>query len=302
MAPPLPGAGFLTVENLLEDCSYSLIQPWVNTTVPAGGIAAGAQTVDVFDPSMYVGAQLVVGAYGSADNEVVTITAVVPDVSFAAVFANAHVAGEQIVGATFPVRQPTDPLFEQGEMLAYLSSAVNDFLTDVPLCYNVVEGVEIGPSEPTGVLPDDSMMPVRIAALTPDGPYPLRETSQANLDTYDYRWSVLSQNYDYPVAYYRDKIPMQNFGIWPLMGNTSEFEIVYAQRAAATLGLADGFLFPDIFCPIVKWRTLSFAYSKDGESRNPALAKYWQTRYTFGCKVAMMILEAVNDSNLEMQS
>ena len=155
-----------------------------------------------------------VGAYGSADNEVVTITAVVPDVSFAAVFANAHVAGEQIVGATFPVRQPTDPLFEQGEMLAYLSSAVNDFLTDVPLCYNVVEGVEIGPSEPTGVLPDDSMMPVRIAALTPDGPYPLRETSQSNLDTYDYRWSVLSQNYDYPVAYYRDKIPMQNFGIW----------------------------------------------------------------------------------------
>ena len=55
MAPPLPGAGFLTVENMLEDCSYSMIQPWVNTTVPAGGIAAGAQTVDVFDPSMYVG-------------------------------------------------------------------------------------------------------------------------------------------------------------------------------------------------------------------------------------------------------
>lgn len=295
MAIPVVGAGFLTANDVLTDCAYALFQKSVNVTVPVGGIAAGAQTVSVWDQSMYVGAQLVVGAYQTDDVEVVTITAVIPGVSFTATFANAHVAGEQIVGATFPVRQTADPLFTQAEMIAYLSTACNDFLAECPLVYLIVENVAIQPTAQNGPLPSDCMVPMRIAPILSDGPYPLRETSQSNLDGYDYRWG--QQLAITPRAYFRDKVPFQYFGVWPRANNLTWYEVVYAARQAQTMGLADGFLFPDPFVPIVKWRTLSFAYSKDGEARQPGLAKYWQSRYEFGVRLAKLFLEVITDPN-----
>lgn len=299
MSSPLVGAGFLIANDILTDAAFGLIQPSVNTVVPAGGIAAGARIVTAWDPSMYVGAQLVVGVVNGADIEVVTISSVVSGVSFSAVFANNHAAGEPIVGATFPVRATTgDALFTQSEMIAYLSTAVNDFLTDCPLVYAVTDAVSIAPAAQNTPLPSDCMMPVHIAVDQENGLYPLRETSQSNLDAWDYRWQ--QQQAMYPVGYFRDKVPLQNFGVWPRANNTVDTEIVYQQRQANTLGLADGFLFPDPFLPYVKARTLSFAFSKDGENRNPGLAKYWATHYEFGVKVSKMILEAINDPNLEM--
>jgi hypothetical protein len=302
MATAVAGAGFLILEDLAEDVSLSLFQPFVSVTVPAGGIAVGSQTVAVWDPSMYVGAQLVVGAVGGLDIEAVTITATTPGTSFTATFQNAHAAGEPIRGATFPVRQPTDPLFEQSEVIAYASTATNDFLSEVPLVYGIVENVVIPPSGQTAPLPSDCMVPARVAVSMSDGPYPLRETGQANLDAYDYRWSLQSQFYANPIGYFRDKIPVQYVGIWPSMPNTTNLEVVYAQRQAQTMSLADGFLFPDPFVQIVKWRTLSFCYSKDGEFKNPGLAKMWDARYAMGVKMARMILEMINDPSAEVGS
>ena len=126
MATPVLGVGYLIANDLLTSAAVNLIEPWVNTTVPGAGIAAGTVLVAQWDPSMYIGAQLLVGLIGG-DLEVVTITATNPGVSFSATFANNHAAGEPIFGATFPVRQTTDPLFTQGEMLAYLSPANPDF-------------------------------------------------------------------------------------------------------------------------------------------------------------------------------
>jgi len=292
-AAPLVGVGFLIANDILTDVGYSLFENPVNTVVPVGGILSGTQVVAVWDDSMYVGAQILVGVRG-ANGEVVTITATVPGTSFTASFIYSHVAGEPIVGATFPVRQPTDPLFTQAEMIVYLSTAVNDFLTDVPLVYAINESVTVAPTQQNTALPSDCMVPMRIAT----GGYPLRETSQSNLDSYDYRWAL--QQAIQPQAYFRDKIPLQNFGIWPRQNNTVVCEVVYQQRQEETMGLADGFLLPDVFLPTIKFRTLSFAYSKDGDARNPGLAKYWATRYQFGCKVAKLILGIIEDSNPEM--
>ena len=138
MASPVIGAGVLRVVDRLQDCAYALFQPVVNEQFPAT-IAAGSRTIPISNPAvwaptvcLYVGAQLVCGVTGG-NLEVVTVTGVNVGVSFTATFANAHAAGEWINGATFPVRYPTDPLFTQAEMLAYISSATDDFLTDVPL-------------------------------------------------------------------------------------------------------------------------------------------------------------------------
>ena len=39
-----------------------------------------------------------------------------------------------------------------------------------------------------------------------------------------------------PAEYFRDKIPIQNVGIWPRMGNMVNLEVVYAQRQAQRWG------------------------------------------------------------------
>jgi multisubunit Na+/H+ antiporter MnhC subunit len=293
MAAPVVGIGYLIASDILSDVSYMLIENPVNTAVPAGGVAAGAQTVGVYDPSMYVGAQVVVGLSGDPLIEVVTITAVVVGVSFSAVFANAHAAGVAISGPTFPVRQPTDPFFTQGEMLVYLATALNDFLTDCPLIIGVAT-VQVAPSAQTTALPADSLKPVRVAT----GNYPLRETSQSNLDINDFRWQ--QQAASQPMAYFRDKTGLQKIGITPRANNTTNLEVVYEQRSPQTIGLADGFIVPDPFMIFVTFRILEFAYSKEGEQRNPGLAKYWQGRYEAGIKISNMFLQAAMDPNLDL--
>jgi hypothetical protein len=284
----------LIVNDLLSWASYQLIQNPVDTTIPLSGIAPGVQTVAVWDASMYVGAQILVGVV-DGDLEVVTITATVPGTSFTATFANAHVGGEPIVGATFPVRQPTDALFTQSELLAYLSTAYSDFLTACPLVY-VVTDLTIAPTQQIAALPSDLMFPVRMGL----NGYPLRETSQSNLDSMYPTWSQVAPSQ--PYAYFRDKTGIQNFGITPRANNSVTLECVYAQRGPQLFGLADGFSLPDPFLIYPFYRTLSFAFSKDGEMRQPGLAKYWQQRYELGVKVCTMFLESLNDSNLEMAS
>ena len=290
---PTVGVGSLIVENLLEDVSYQLFEPVVNTTVPAPGFAAGAQTVLVWDASLYVGAYVIVGVIGG-DAEVVLVTATNPGTSFTATFLNAHVAGDPVIGATFPTQSVAgDPFFTQAEMLGYVSEAVNDFLLRVPLVYAVTTSISMPPTSQFTTLPTDCMKPVRVATFG----YPLRETSQSYLDSTYYPWAeqALSQ----PRVYYRDHLPIQNVGVWPRAGNNIPLEVVYAARGAQTLGWGDGFPMPDPFSIYVLYRALSFFYSKDGEIRQPGLAKYFQSRFEFGVKVTNMILNLINDSNAQ---
>src|ERR1039458_718654 len=109
MGLPVPGAGYLLANDILTDIAFALFQPSVNLTVPVGGLRFGQVTVPLWDPSIYLGAQLAVGAVG-IDLESVTVTGVTPGVNFTVTFLNYHEVGEPILGATFPVRQLTDPL------------------------------------------------------------------------------------------------------------------------------------------------------------------------------------------------
>jgi hypothetical protein len=319
--PPVKGVGSLIANDILTDVAFALFEPCVNVLVPAGGIGVGAAVVSVWDDSLYVGAQVLVGVLGG-DLEVVAVTAVNPGISFTATFVNAHVAGEPIIGATFPVQNTAgDPFFLQSEMIEYLSNAVNDFLLRCPLAYQIDDTIEVAPAQPTAALPQDCMQPVRIApfqVLASDGfgdggfgdggfgggdeitlfAYPLRETSQSNLDGTNYRWS--QEAAALPYTFYRDKINLQWFGIWPRANNVTPVEIVYKQRGPALMGLADGFLVPDPFLVYIKARVLEFAYSKDGEQRAPALSRFWGGRYEMGCKISGMFLEAAMDPNLQV--
>lgn len=288
----LAGVGYLVANDILTDAAFALIEPSVNVTFPTN-TPTGLQDVPIFDPAMYVGASIVVGV--GASLEVVVISAVDPTVgSFAANFTIAHSVGEPITGATFPVQQPLDPFFTQQEMLGYLANAQNDFLDDCPLVIAVTESVTVTPTAQITSLPADCMKPVRVGAYG----VPLRETSQSNLDAVNYRWQLEASTG--PIAYFRDKVGLQKMGIYPRANNVTTLEIVYEQRGPQVLGLADGFLIPDPFLLYILFRVLEFAYSKDGEQRNPGLAKYYAGRYATGIKVCNMFLEAIMDPNLEM--
>jgi hypothetical protein len=90
---------------------------------------------------------------------------------------------------------------------------------------------------------------------------------------------------------------LQNIGIWPRQANTIPTEIIYAQRGAQVVGLADGFLLPDPFLVTIKHRVFERVYSKDGEQRAPALAKFHSLKYEAGVKIANMILDFAMDPN-----
>lgn len=320
--PPAQGVGSLLANDILTDVSFALFQPVVNTSVPAPGIAVGSATVLAWDDSMYIGAQVLVGVL-NVNLEVVAITAINPGTSFTATFVNNHNVGEPIIGATFPVQNTAgDPMFEQLEMLTYLSNALNDFLLRVPLAYEIDDTVQVGPSQPIAALPADSMQPVRIAPfniLSGDGGfgddgfgdggfggddeeivflYPMRETSQSNLDGTNYRWTQDAASV--PYCYFRDKVGLQNFGVYPRANNILSLEIIYKQRGPQLMGMADGFIIPDPFLIYVKARTLEFAYSKDGEQRSPGMAKFWGGRFEMGVKISNMFLEAAMDPNLQV--
>jgi hypothetical protein len=283
---PFIGVGFLIANDILTDASFRLVEPVVNMAF-YDNTMAGSRVILSWDPSLYVGAQLVAGVLG-VTAEVVTVTAINPGVSFTATFQNNHQGAEPIVGATFPVQNSAgDPYFTQAEMLQYLSDSVNDFLLACPLVYQVTAGVTYGPTQQIAALPGDCMYPVRVAYAG----RALRETSQSNLDGTDYRWN--SAALATPKVYYRDKIGVQNLGIWPRQANTVNTEIVYAQRGPEVMGLADGFLLPDPFLVTIKHRLFERCYSKDGEQRSPALAKVYGMKYAMGVKVANMILNLV---------
>ena len=301
MSSIVPGVGSLIVNDLLTDVSYALFEGVVNTTITAftvpagygdggfgdGGFGDGTGLVVTVGSvaSMYAGAQIIVGV-GLSTEEVVTILQVEGG-TFVAAFNFAHLPGEIIVGATFPVQNTAgDPFFLQSEMLQYLSNAVNDFLLRVPLCYTVTDAISMPPTMQFTALPSDCMFPVRVSAFG----IGLRETSQSNLDGVDYRWQQEAGSP--PLVYYRDKIGLEQVGVWPVQRNTTPLEIVYANRGQQLMGLADGFPLPDPFLVYVKARVLEFAFSKDGEQKSPALAGFWNGRYEMGVKISKIFLEA----------
>lgn len=292
MAIPVQGVGFLLVADVLTDVSFQLLEPIVALKLPAS-IMPGWQTINAWSKAVYVGAQLLVGAYGDPELEVVTVAAVTPGVSFQAKFVNAHNAGTAIGGPTFPVESAAgDPFLYQDEVLTYLSNALNDFLVECPLAYELAN-LNISASQQFTALPGDCQQPVRVSTRG----FSLRETSQSNLDAVDPRWE---NNAMAPaIAYYRDKIGLGNVGIWPRQADATPLSVVYQLRGPQFFSLADGFPIPDAFLPYVKARVLEMCYSKDGEGKSVSMMKFFAQRYQTGIKICRVFLEAAMSVDMQ---
>lgn len=125
-----PGTGFRSVNSVAIEISNHFVEPYVSTTLTSPVSAPGSQTISVASTvAMYIGAQIVCDV--GASQEIIMLTAVGAG-SITAVFANTHLSGAQLLAATFPTQQPTDPFFTQSEILGYLARAQNEFLARVP--------------------------------------------------------------------------------------------------------------------------------------------------------------------------
>lgn len=306
----ITGVGFLTALDILCDASFQTFEPIVDTLItsiqPAGfgdggygdgGYGDGTGTVFgvASTDGLYAGAQVVV-SFGTPFNAELVTVLQVEDGYFISTAALSHSVGDKVFGPTFPIQQPWDPLWTQSEMLTYLATACNDFLTACPLAYEIFS-MTVPPTQPYALMPNEVQVPERVAFQMPAGPYPLRETSQAYLDATDYQWQT--ETGQTPRSFYRDKVPLQCVGVWPRLTNTGIYEVTATVRQPYSMGMLDGFLFPDVFLPIVKFRMYSFAYSKDGESRNPGLAKLFDTKYQLGLQVVNMLMGIINDPNAD---
>ena len=142
-----PGNGYRTANDVLTEVSLHLVCPYVNTVL-TGAVGTGLQTVGVASlglpvNSIYVGAMIIVGAGAAREIVVVTATSPPPNPTITAVFANPHVPGDPVIGATFPLQAETDPIFTQQEMLGYLARAQNEFLQAIPCIYAVFKQTAI---------------------------------------------------------------------------------------------------------------------------------------------------------------
>jgi hypothetical protein len=135
--------GLRQVVDVMAEMSFHLVEPVVNQTL-ADPIGPGAGLTITLEPDsplpatyyLYEGALIVVGWHAD-DAEVVEVTAVTGDDTFTGNLVNAHEAGESVFGATFPTQQPTDPVFTQAEIQGYIAQAQNEFLTKVPLIFEL---------------------------------------------------------------------------------------------------------------------------------------------------------------------
>jgi hypothetical protein len=120
------------------EVSYHVVEPVVYTTLTGpvssgSGVTVPIASLGIPVPALYPGALVVVG-WGASDAEVATVISV-GTLSFTANLVSNHASGETVLGPTFPLQVPTDPVFTQAEMLGYLARAQNEFLSQCPVVY-----------------------------------------------------------------------------------------------------------------------------------------------------------------------
>lgn len=134
-----PGIGFRTVNDLAIEISLHLVQHYCSTTTLQPVATAGSATINIgTTKGMYVGASVIVDTGLSAEVVVITgLNATAAPPTFTATFALPHANGVAVTGATFPIQSATDPIFTQTEIQSYLGRAQNEFLSAVPIIFQL---------------------------------------------------------------------------------------------------------------------------------------------------------------------
>lgn len=273
--------GVILMNDVMQDVGYALLEDVVNTQLNPTGVNITPGVVTVTPGSMtgiYNGAQLVAGANGAANQEVITVSSTTAT-TFTATFVNNHPNTDSLTGSTFPKGQPDSPLYTQSEIMGYILGSEQDFMLRVRPVYatgtvNVTVGKRIYPA------PADSIRVERAAlintAATPPTAAELYNTTQTDLDNLVTGWEAGSSSL---TSWFQDQINTQTIGFGPTPQNGATVSLCYSQLHLGPVTPISQFLIPDAMTTAVKWRTLAKALSKDGETRDLQRAAFAQKLY-----------------------
>jgi hypothetical protein len=119
----------------------------------------------------------------------------------------------------------------------------------------------------------------------------LKEATQEMLTLTNPGWQ--SQYQQIPRSWFEDRTGSYTYGIDSRPVATFPTELLMSIRDDDSLGILDGFRVPDIMLHYVKYRALQFAWEKDGENRNPEMAKFCNMRFERGILASLRWLDAM---------
>ena len=117
------------------------------------------------------------------------------------------------------------------------------------------------------------------------------EVSQEELTLSDRSW--MSEAKPVPTAFFEDRSGVYKWGVGGLPQSNFPVELLASVRGPDTLTLTDGFLLPDPVLHFIKYKTLEFAWSKDGVQANSQMAQYCKRRFDMGVVAVQRWLEAM---------
>lgn len=108
----------------------------------------------------------------------------------------------------------------------------------------------------------------------------LYETSQEAIASLDPNWAANSVSK--LTTWFEDRSGLYQWGLGSNPAVGFPLETLSSMRDNDVLTQLEGFLVPDILMHFVKYKALEYAWSKDGECRNPLLSQYCSMRYQRG--------------------
>lgn len=119
----------------------------------------------------------------------------------------------------------------------------------------------------------------------------LYENSQQELSIQNPGWRA--QNVTELRSWYEDRTGNYQFGVDGKPSSNFPIEVLVTVRDTDTLSMTDGFLVPDIMLHYVKYKALEFAWSKDGDQKNPQLARWCAMRFERGVLTARRFMDGM---------
>lgn len=302
------GISLITIEQILEDISFALVEPIVDTVSQAVVLAGLSIVTPASMEGIYVGAKLLIGVGNNLEQVVVAATS---QTTFSATVAFSHIANEPVVGATFPSGVPDNPLFTQDEVIGYLADVQNDLLLKTRCIFGVTGAFTDPPNIPFVVnqrvypQPPNAIRVERVAAFIVGKPtIDLMETTQSDLDLDNFFWTADAGT---PQMWFRDQADTGNFGLSPMPNVKGALELLFSKRGpvgnVGVFSLLSTFLIPDVMSHYLKYGVLEKCWSKDGETRDPSRAEYCKKRYQFGIVLIQRFMEGIGiDTGAAQQS
>lgn len=96
-----------------------------------------------------------------------------------------------------------------------------------------------------------------------------------------------------PTSWFEDRAGVYRWGTGAKPDSNYPVELLCSIRDSDTLLLTDGFLVPDMLLHYIKYKTLEYAWSKDGVQMNQAMSQYCRMRFDSGVLAANRWLDGI---------